>query len=479
MFHVRTFLFRIALPLLALAFLSGNLFGYVLENGHWTYNRTVVMNLSLGGPQQLQDGFTSYNQSAADALTTWNNYLVHMRFNPLQDSPLGPSDGDADNSAFFSNTVYGDSFGKNVVAITLISSRTNFTETDVIFNSARSFDSYRGPLQGNVLDFHRVALHEFGHVLGLDHPDDAKQKVTAVMNSIISNTDSLQADDIAGARSIYNSGPSYLSANPAASLINLSTRAFVGTGNNVLIGGFIVQGSQPATVILRGIGHSLAARGLSTPLSDPQLEIRNSSGTLLSQNDDWVESADAETIASYNLDPPNSRESAILRTLNPGNYTAIVKGFDNHDGDLSGTALFELYDLHTTSGRASNISTRGQVLSGDDVVIAGFIIGTGPAKEVVVRGLGPSLASSGIANPLPNPVIELRDSAGNLLRSNDNWQSDPNAARVQQVGLAPSEPVEAALDINLNPGAYTVILRGAGGGTGIGLVEIYDLSPAP
>ena len=156
-----------------------------------------------------------------------------------------------------------------------------------------------------------------------------------------------------------------------------------------------------------------------------------------------------------------------------------MKAYDNGDGKTSGTGLFELYDLHTGSGRASNISTRGQILNGDGVMIAGFIIGGGAAKEVVIRGLGPSLASAGISNPLANPTIELHSSSGALLLSNDNWQSDVNAGRVQGLSLAPNLPVESALDTTLNPGAYTVIMRGVGGGTGVGLVEVYDVSAAP
>jgi len=479
-FSVRNFPGRTLRLLLASATLisCGNSFGFALDGKRWTFNRTVVMHLSLARTASLQDGFASFNASAADALDLWNNYLVHMRFASVLGSPLRPAKNDADNSVSFASTVYGDSFGGSTIAVTLLTSGSNFIEADVVFNSAKSWNSYRGPLQGSVLDFHRVALHEFGHVLGLDHPDEVGQNVTAIMDSFVGEVDELQTDDIAGAGNIYNNGPAYLVSNPSANLVNLSTRSLVGTGNNVLIGGFIIQGPQPATVILRGIGHSLAARGLSNALTDPQIEVRNSSGSLIAQNDDWVSSADAETIASYRLDPSNSRESAVLRTLSPGNYTAIVKAFDNGDGDLTGTGLFELYDLHTSGGRAGNISTRGQVLSGNDVMIAGFIVGGSQAKEVIIRGLGPSLGSAGITNALPNPAIELRDAAGNLLLSNDNWQSDPGAARVQQAGLAPTQPVEAALDATLNPGAYTVIVRGVGG-TGIGLVEVYDLTPAP
>ena len=453
---------------------------FVTDGDHWTPNRTVAMHLSLGGSRQLQDGFTSFNQSAADALNVWNQHLVHMKFAPVLGSPLSPSDSDADNSVFFASTVFGDSFGTNTVAITLLAKRGSvLTETDVIFNSAENWDSYRGPNQSQAQDFHRVALHEFGHVLGLNHPDDNGQSVAAIMNSIVGNIDSLRADDIAGARSLYDSGPAYLSSVPAPNLVNLSTRAFVNTGERVLIGGFIVQGSQPATVILRGIGNSLAARGLSNPLRDPMIELRDAAGALVAENDDWIASENAATIASYRLDPSNSRESAIFRTLNPGNYTVIVRAFDNGDGNLSGTGLVELFDLHTSGGRAGNIASRGHVLTGNDVMIAGFIVGGSAPKELIVRGLGPSLVDAGIANPLSDPTIQLVDSSGNVLGTSDDWETEPDAQIIRNKGLAPSRGNEAALHTNVNPGAYTAVLRGFDNATGIGLVEVYDLSPAP
>ncbi len=402
-----------------------------------------------------------------------------MKFVPIVGSPLPPADADEDNSAFFAGTVYGQSFGSRVLAVTLTSRRGSVrTETDVIFNSNEDWGSYRGAHRSGMPDFHRVALHEFGHALGLGHPDESGQSVIAIMNSLISGVDSLRADDIAGARSLYDAGPPYLTSTASPNLVNLSTRAFVGTGGNVMIGGFIIQGSQPATVILRAIGHSLAARGVSDPLNDPVLELRNAAGTLVAENDDWITGDDAETIASYHLDPSNSIESALLRTLLPGNYTVLVRAFDAGDGNLSGTGLVELYDLHSTNGRASNISTRGQVMP-DSAMIAGYIIGSGPRKDIIVRGLGPSLAASGISSALADPTLELVDGSGNLLGSNDNWESDANAARVRAAGLAPTQPVEAALFASLNPGSYTAILRGVNSASGIGLVEVYDLSAAP
>jgi Matrixin len=459
------------------------------ENGNeipleWNKNRTVLMHLSLpGGPAgggTYTDGSPSLNASAENALNAWNQHLIHMKFAVNRGSILPPDGNDANTSVSMSDNIYGTAFGTRTLAVTLITPRgANFVEADVIFNNAFTYDSYRGPLVPDAEDFHRIALHEFGHVLGLDHPDQAapQQFHSAIMNSTISNIDTLQADDIAGAHSIYDSGPPFLSSNPAPNLVNLSTRAFVATGERVLIGGFIIQGSQPATVILRAIGNSLPALGIQNPLRDPEMELRGSGGALLAHSDDWIDSADASTIAGYRLDPTNSRESAILATLAPGDYTFLVKAFDNGDGDLSGTAVVELYVLHSSGSRAANISTRGQVLQGDQVVIGGFIVGGSQAKTVIMRALGPSLAQ--IANPLNDPTLELRNAAGSLLAFNDNWGDDPNATQIQAEGLAPPQAAESALRVTLAPGSYTGIVRSASGATGIGLVEIYDRSPPP
>ena len=466
------------------ALLATSTHGYVLETESWTLNRTVKMHLSFSGPgHTLSDGFTSWDQSATDALNIWNSHLTHMQFAVDHNSLLPPASNDADNSAFFSNTVYGDSWGSGVLAVTLISSRNGIMmETDVIFNQVGwNWDSYRGNQHSGVIDFHRVALHEFGHVVGLDHPDDFGQSVAAIMNSHISNLDSLQADDIAGGQSIYGNGPAYLHGGSTPNLVNISTRAQINVGDNVLIGGFIIQGSQPITVILRSIGHSLAAAGITNPISDPTIELHNSAGNIIASNDDWISSPDAQTIASYHLDPPNSIESAIIVTLNPGSYTAIVKGYqDSSTPAATGVGLFELYDLRLTNNvRAGNVSSRGQVLLNDQVMIGGFIIGGAQPKTVVVRALGPSLTSHGVNGALADPTLELHDGQGTLISSNDDWGDGPDASTIQNEGWAPPSPKESALQATLNPGNFTAIVRGVNNTTGIGLVEVYDLSPAP
>jgi hypothetical protein len=458
--------------------------GYVLEEESWTPNRTVRMHLSFDGPgHTLSDGFTSWDQSATDALNIWNSHLAHMRFAVDHDSLLPPASHDADNSAFFSDTIYGDSWGSGVLAVTLLSSRNGImVETDVIFNQLNwNWDSYRGNQHNGVIDFHRVALHEFGHVVGLDHPDESGQNVAAIMNSHISNLDSLQADDIAGGQYIYGNGPAYMHGSSVPNLVNISTRAQIDVGENVLIGGFVIKGSQPATVILRSIGHSLAAFGITDPISDPTIELHNSANAIVASNDDWISSPDAQTIASYHLDPPNSIESAILITLNPGSYTAIVKGYEDASTPAAtGIGVFELYDLHLTdSVRAANISSRGQVLLNDQVMIGGFIIGGAQSKTVVVRALGPSLASHGINGALADPSLELYDGQGTVISSNDDWGNGPDAATIQSEGWVPPSPKESALQATLNPGNFTAIVRGVNNTTGIGLVEVYDLSPGP
>jgi hypothetical protein len=454
--------------------------GWDLEGYSWNRNRTVLMHLSLppGGP--LIDGSPSFNAVAEEALNIWNQHLVHMKFAVNRGSIVPPDANDANTSVTMSSTIYGETFGNNVLAVTLVTPRNGiFVEADVIFNIGVNWDSYRGPLLNDAEDFRRVALHEFGHVLGLDHPDEAGQSVVAIMNSHITNTDTLQSDDILGAKSIYDTGPPFLASKPAPNLVNLSTRAFVGTGEQALIGGFIIQGSQPATVILRAIGYSLPALGITNALRDPVMELHASSGAIIATSDDWIDDSFASDVASYRLDPTNSRESAIFATLNPGDYTFVVRAFDNNDGQLTGTSIVELYDLHTTGGRAANISTRGQVLQGDQVLIGGFIVGGSQPKTVIVRALGPSLAAAQITNPLNDPTLELRDAAGNLLASNNNWGDGPNAAQIQADGFAPSQPVESAVRVALSPGNYTAVVRSANSATGIGLVEIYDLSPAP
>jgi hypothetical protein len=250
---------------------------------------------------------------------------------------------------------------------------------------------------------------------------------------------------------------------------------FVQTGDNVGIGGFIVTGSAPKQVLLRAIGPSLTPSGVANALADPVLELHGPPGFTMITNDNWKDNQEVEIFAT-GAAPDNDLESAILATLAPGNYTAIVAGKNN----TTGVALVEAYDLGTSAtSKLANLSTRAFCGTGSDIVIAGFILGNnGGSDRIVVRGLGPSLGAAGVPNILADPVLELRNGDGILLVSDNDWQDNPvQASELIAAGLAPTNDLESAIAATLPPGIYTALLAGLNNGTGIGLVELYDSGP--
>ena len=268
---------------------------------------------------------------------------------------------------------------------------------------------------------------------------------------------------------------------PVAQALNLSTRMKVQTGENVGIGGFIITGTAPKNVLLRAIGPSLSP-GVPNPLADPVMELHGPGAFSTILNDNWRDDPTQEAlIIASGIPPNNDLESAIAATLNSGSYTAIVSGKNS----TSGVGLVEAYDLDFDLGQSAdsklaNISTRAFVGTGDNAVIGGFILAGPQANDarMTVRGIGPSLAASGVADPLADPTLELRDGNGVLLASNNDWQDDPaQAAELKAAGLAPINDLEAAIVAPLPPGPFTVVLAGANNGIGVGLVEVYDLGP--
>ncbi|HTE91513.1 MAG TPA: heme-binding protein [Terriglobales bacterium] len=294
--------------------------------------------------------------------------------------------------------------------------------------------------------------------------------------------DSIRADQFVfrGARLPYakfprdptgaNGGNEVVTQAPATgTFANTSTRAGIGNGENQLIAGFIIAGAGSKQILIRGLGPSLAAFGLTGTLQDPVLDLRTQAGTNITVNDNWALAVNAAQIPA-NLRPADPRESAILTSLAPGSYTAIESG----KSGATGKGLLEVYDVDSVaSSQLANISTRGFAGTGNDVMIGGSII-RGGASPVLVRALGPSLAPFGVVDVLTNPAIELREPNGTLVAANDNWRQTQQTD-IQSTGLQPANDAEAAIFTILPSGAFTVIVRGANGTSGIALLEIYNL----
>ena len=269
------------------------------------------------------------------------------------------------------------------------------------------------------------------------------------------------------------------SVTRSARALNIATRVRVLTDDNVLIGGFIISGSDPKKVIIRAIGPSIQADGEPLPgrLTDPFLELyQQGNPEPVATNNNWRETQQGE-IEATGVAPSDDAESAIVQTLNPGNYTAVVSGVAGGVG----IGLVEVYDLAATQpAKLANIATRGFVDRGDNVMIGGFIIGGGlgtnssGTAKLLIRALGPSLGEAGVANALANPTLELVNNNGDTLAANDNWR-DSQQAEIEATGIPPSNDLEAAIVQTVSAGAYTAIVRGFDDGTGVGLVEVYNL----
>lgn len=309
-------------------------------------------------------------------------------------------------------------------------------------------------------------------IVNNDSDEDSYQ--FAIQGNGVPDTDGDGEDDISEAASGTNpnNADSFIRSGKQ---LNISTRLDVQTGSNVGIGGFIINGSDPKPVLVRALGPSLSAAGVLGALADPTLELRDNAGALITSNNNWKDSQQA-AIQNTGLAPGNDLEAAMLQTLVPGAYTAIVRG----NGSTSGIGLIEVYDVdRTVNSTLANVSTRGLVGTGQSVMIGGEIIGGGlGANEsgsagVLFRARGPSLPAS-IANRLADPTLELRDGNGATITSNDDWRI-PDEADIQGTGLAPTDDHESAILAIVTKGNYTAILRGKDGSVGVAIIEAFKV----
>ncbi len=349
---------------------------------------------------------------------------------------------------------------------TVLGSPANFTKTDTVLPGLHQ---YKGTIQFPI-SFPFPASGTYSAAFSLNFGSASASSAPAFSAAAETLTLQIQQTDVQLA-------PTAATTPPSCRALNISTRLAVASGSNVLIGGFIITGNDPKKVLIRGIGPSLAANGVGVTLSDPTLELHQGNTTLIT-NDNWKTKSDGSSqqaeVEATTIPPKNDLESAIVATLSPGSYTAILAG---NDGG-TGVGLVEVYDLaQSANSQLANISTRGLVQTDNNVMIGGFILGpnNNGASSVVVRALGPSLTAFGVANALQDPTIELRSSDGTLIASNDNWKDCPDKQTIIDNNLAPSNDNESALLAIPAPGNYTAIVRGAGNTTGVALVEAYNL----
>lgn len=337
-------------------------------------------------------------------------------------------------------------------------------------------------------DFEVLRFSPGGYVSSLDWSADGtalvfdlgqqERGINGLQQNAVPQTMELHVVNVdgTGARRLRGGGAAHPAWRPAGAeqppqpgvFGNISTRMRVGSGDNAMIGGFIITGNESKKVIIRGMGPSLGAAGVQGALSNPVLELFQGN-TLMARNDNWQEASNTNEIPN-GFAPGDARESVIVTTLVPGGYTAVVRGV----GGETGVGIVETYDLSQgPNSKLANLSTRGFVETGDNAMIGGLIV-TGENNRVLLRAMGPSLQNAGVPNALQDPTLQLTDGNGATLTFNDNWQEAPNANEIPN-GFTPSDGRESAIVTTLTAGNYTAIVRGSGNTTGVALVEAYHL----
>lgn len=450
----------------------------VIQGGGFSFANNTTSTVTTFSPIALQAVFSNVRGTIAMARTSELNSATSQWFiNTVDNTSLDTTGG---GYAVFGrvNTAAGLAVMDTIAALPLVNAGSPFNELPV-----RNYTS--GNVTGANLIFCPVVRASARPFSGYAANSNAPGIVTTSVNSDVLTLNfaggtgtarvTVDATDADGATGGANAFDVTVSANPPqANLANISTRAAVGTGENVLIGGFVIRGSAKR-VLIRALGPSLIPFGVANAITDPQITLQQGQ-TVIASNDNWKSSQQAD-IQATGFAPSNDSEAALITTLQPGSYTPIISGV----GGATGVSIVEVYELNTNeSPQLINISTRGRVGTGTEVMIGGFVIGGTTPKKVLVRVAGPSLTQFGVTGALADPTLEL-NSGGKVIATNNDYQvlpdgsPNPDGPAIQASGFQPADVHESAIIATLAPGSYTAIVRGVNDTQGVAIVEVYDL----